>query len=630
MNGPYSPSNITAIAGSATFCIASLDNSDIFTSTDGGLNWQLVDSIAPIDPLTFVLDGTTVFAGTHQGVYGSTDGGKNWVREDQGMSDTDVYQLALYQDTLYAATSTGLFSTYHKNLSWSAIDAGLPVSNWPVSAIAISDSEYFTSVYNVLYITDRKSASPIAHPVAKNIVHVTALGFIDGSLLAAASNGYTYRSTNNGVSWTPGAGLSAGTDPLRMSAAGNLLIASIRNIIYRSADTGSSWYILDTLFRNSNSKAGVLGYLHQESNIVVSGGAIYVGTSYGVYRSLDQGASWLPMNDGLQESIVYELADIDGALFASTQSAVYKFLPANAKWEVCTAGVTGVAQARLVALGSNIFMLETNGVYRSTDTGSHWESFNNNLPISASPMMTTIGGDLVAVVGSNALYFSEDSGTGWEKLSGVLPANNVTALVGFHSLLFVGLSDSGLYRSRDSGKTWEQIDQGIRTADPYILILALAVVDSILCCTTEYGVYLSTDFGDHWYSTDSGTGGIDLSCFTNDGGKILAANDGVWSYDPRSLSVHPLLSQSLSSLDVSYPNPTNDLSQIGFTLDASSRTRLTVVDELGREVVTLIDGNLSAGKHSATLNAYAFPNGVYLCRLTANGQSTSTKLVIRH
>jgi photosystem II stability/assembly factor-like uncharacterized protein len=635
MNGPYAPSNIAAIAGSPTFCIASLDNGGIYSSTDGGVHWQLVDSIAPIAPLTFLLDGTTVFAGTRHGVYVSNDSGKNWAHENQGLPDTAVNQLALNRDTVYAATVFGLFSTSDKNFSWSIVDAGLPVSNWTVQAIAVSDSEYCTSVYNVIYLTDRKVKGANARPVAKNIAGVNALEFVAGSLIAAASNGYVSRSTDNGATWTPGAGLYLGPDLFRMSAAGNTLTGALRNLIYRSSDNGSSWNIIDTLLRNSNTKAQISANQDQEENIVVAGGAIYAGTGYGVYRSLDQGNSWLPMNNGLQESIIYELANIDGSLFASTQNTIYKFSQTDAKWEICTEGVPGVAQTRLVSLGSDIFMLSASAVYRSIDTGNHWEPFNNNLPVTQSPLMATMGSDLVAALGwnSKAIYFSADTGKSWDQMSGTLPPhNNLAGIVGFHTLLFAGLSDSGLYRSRDTGKTWQPVNEGIwNDNDPYILIEALAIVDSILCIETQNGVFMSTDFGNHWFASDTGAARVGISCFTDDSGKIVAASGGVLSFDPRSLIVRSLSPHSLSnSLDACYPNPMSDRSLIEFTLKNTSRTRLTLVDELGREAVTLVDGELNAGKHTATLNAHALPNGVYLCRLAANGKTATTKLVVRH
>ena len=81
-------------------------------------------------------------------------------------------------------------------------------------------------------------------------------------------------------------------------------------------------------------------------------------------------------------------------------------------------------------------------------------------------------------------------------------------------------------------------------------------------------------------------------------------------------------------LEQNYPNPFNPITNIGFRIADFGFVSLKVFDVLGREVVTLVNENLSAGSYEATFDAKGLASGVYLCRLTSGGQSLSRKLTL--
>jgi hypothetical protein len=66
-----------------------------------------------------------------------------------------------------------------------------------------------------------------------------------------------------------------------------------------------------------------------------------------------------------------------------------------------------------------------------------------------------------------------------------------------------------------------------------------------------------------------------------------------------------------------YPNPFNPSTTITFSLPSKSIVSLKVFDALGREVTTLVNGELSAGYHSQQWNATNIPSGIYFFRLQA-------------
>ena len=82
------------------------------------------------------------------------------------------------------------------------------------------------------------------------------------------------------------------------------------------------------------------------------------------------------------------------------------------------------------------------------------------------------------------------------------------------------------------------------------------------------------------------------------------------------------------TLAQNYPNPFNPTTVINYQLPVSSEVRLEVYDMLGRQVATLINGQVSAGRHTVNFDASNLSSGVYLYRLVAGSQIMTKKLTI--
>jgi hypothetical protein len=76
-----------------------------------------------------------------------------------------------------------------------------------------------------------------------------------------------------------------------------------------------------------------------------------------------------------------------------------------------------------------------------------------------------------------------------------------------------------------------------------------------------------------------------------------------------------------TALEQNFPNPFNPTTIIRYSVGRETRVRLSVVDLLGREVQTLVDGTLAPGNYSALFDAARLPSGVYLYVLN-DGQRT--------
>ena len=79
-----------------------------------------------------------------------------------------------------------------------------------------------------------------------------------------------------------------------------------------------------------------------------------------------------------------------------------------------------------------------------------------------------------------------------------------------------------------------------------------------------------------------------------------------------------------TALEQNFPNPFNPTTIIRYSLGHESRVKLSIVDQLGREVQTLIDRSQNAGSYSAVFDATRLPSGVYFSVLN-DGQKTLVK-----
>ncbi len=91
--------------------------------------------------------------------------------------------------------------------------------------------------------------------------------------------------------------------------------------------------------------------------------------------------------------------------------------------------------------------------------------------------------------------------------------------------------------------------------------------------------------------------------------------DGAFTYSQQVEAV--VAAPREFTLSQNYPNPFNPTTTINFAIAEDSRVSVKVYDIVGREVATMVDGDVAAGYYNISFNAKDLASGVYMYRITA-------------
>ena len=245
-----------------------------------------------------------------RGVLRSTDSGATWSRVIAGVDSAWIIRFDLQQpSTVYAGTQTaGLYKSIDEGKTWTAQSRGL--NNLDVRSIDLSSGLIVVGTAQGVYYSDDGAGA--WHSLGLDTLSIATVAVLPKAnaftLFAGADNGtagagYLVKSEGLGGSWAvvkgnfPGDAIvaalavasaaSGGTDPP--------VLAGTSQGLFRSDDRGATW-------------SPLAGLPSGDFNIAAFNPAnpdqIYVGSdgdqgTGGVFRSLDRGASWSTFGAGL-------------------------------------------------------------------------------------------------------------------------------------------------------------------------------------------------------------------------------------------------------------------------------------------------------------------------------------------
>ena len=153
------------------------------------------------------------------------------------------------------------------------------------------------------------------------------------------------------------------------------------------------------------------------------------------------------------------------------------------------------------------------------------------------------------------------------------------------------------------------------------------VRDTVEVPLTETGCYIFEIFDSY------GDGGATYKIY--DGSETRLVNGTASSYDDyKAVDIKILSLVGLEEAEgailqtLAYPNPVNDMLNLEISMLESTHANISVVDMLGREVISLGEVALATGTNRFEINTSNLSNGAYFVKIISNAGITSKKISV--
>ena len=261
---------------------------------------------------------------------------------------------------------------------------------------------------------------------------------------------------------------------------------------------------------------------------------VYAGSwGAGMYKSVDAGASWFPINNGLGNMFINSLA-IDPTqpqvLYAGTyRNQVYKSVDGGGSWFWSGNGIQVEAIVYTIAIDpvntanlyigtrgvSNNGLPPWNGVlYKTTDGGLTWRAVLQNIGgLEAQDWVYSIAVNpqapqyVYAATHEHGVYRSVNYGESWFYSSEGLETGDdrtgraiiVDAQLPYPYRVYYGAwRGNGVYLSLDNGGAWETLNDGLLGIPVYAMSMSPQDAATIYLSTFSVGILRTTNRGETW------------------------------------------------------------------------------------------------------------------------------------
>ena len=345
--------------------------------------------------------------------------------------------------------------------------------------------------------------------------------------------------------------------------------------IYKSTDGGESWKLLEEVtgdpseggvYINEYNDSEIYSVFGRETFVSKDGGIssdvfldtkehpiipdvgveiitfgeseseVFMAGLQGVYRTYDNGKTWIESNTGFVGSEVVDLVtSLDGTMYATTYNlGIFKSTDGGKNWVFASFGIKnwyGMQLATHPEDADTLFTTTNGGVYKSTDAGKSWEliggsdlcddedaggncHYHGIVVEKEAPFKVLVGsgGDQYAKEGVG-LTGSEDNGESWRNSDdGFVRDVHVSKLIidPNNSNVFYATTQgeteytdkvgdgAGVFKSTDRGNNWTQINNGLNSLETNVLAVDPNDSDVLYLGTDDDGIYKSINGGENW------------------------------------------------------------------------------------------------------------------------------------
>jgi hypothetical protein len=285
--------------------------------------------------------------------------GGNWVHLGPGPAHEGQVEGIANRPVTGAVNAVVPHPTNANILYVAAVNGGI----WRTSN-ATSASPTWTQLTDGLRTNSIRSLA--ADPAVANLQTLVAgvgnnssIGSIGGTQIGML------RSTDGGTTWTTldGGGALAGRNIAAVAARGATLLAATDNGLHRSTNTGAAFTLLSGAAGSGLPTGTVTDMVGDPgNNAVFYLAAMGTGTTRGIYRSADTGATWTKVSDAAVDATLVSGGRARLAAGAANQvfavmvsagrvNAVFRYTAANTSWTAL--GVPTTSEQNAAVFGAN-------------------------------------------------------------------------------------------------------------------------------------------------------------------------------------------------------------------------------------------------------------------------------------
>lgn len=488
----------------------------IYKSESDGLSWQFVSQDLPspnINDLSINLNGVLFAATEDEGIYLSVNGGTNW--ESTALTTLNVKQVEtdpLNSQVVYAGTrSRGVFKSSDEGMTWQPINANLPDEK-QITAIAVSSHQPQT-VYltldtrggNQLYISHDQGNSwhSDIHPGAGANVNqlLKLVDELDVLYVATEAGLFSYGEVQGESQRISIDYDQINATDIAFSSDDSTIYVSVAGGVFHSQDDGESWS-----FSNAGLTHSTIRVLAPDP---IDSSRIYAGTFSdrtpdAIFVSTDQGITWRPLTapenalpDDDIRAIVINSQDTKTLYVGTFGSGVFKSINQGETWEPVNSGITKLEITDLKIDSSNsntVYAIAAGGpIYKTTDGGKTWQAIPETTNKDIRDIIVDGSHICMAVYGQRQGNFqcSENSGLAWHDSNQGLASRFITQLEASAANpehLYAGTTDQGVFLSRDNGQNWQAINTELANGEISSL-LAEGNPEIIYSVVTSSGIF---------------------------------------------------------------------------------------------------------------------------------------------